>query len=128
MSAAIDEGCAAAPLPAAASAWVTRFGIATVVDEAGGATLTAGSVGVPLPGQRPVSETDVIRARARLSGAESTEETASALAAAAAKAADEAERNKTLWQRVQPYAMPIGIFFLLQTFLGGDKPAAAKRK
>ena len=84
----------------------------------------------PLPGQREVSEADVIRARASIGGTESSTETVSALNAAAQRVAEESERNKTIFQRLQPYLMPIGIFLALQMFMGGGggrdkKPAAA---
>jgi hypothetical protein len=117
----------ASTLPVPGEAYATRFGVAAI-DEAP-PTLTTGSMSAPLPGQREVSEADVIRARASIGGTESSTETVSALNAAAQRVAEESERNKTLFQRLQPYFMPVGIFLALQMFMGGgggkDKKVAA---
>ena len=97
------------------------------VDEAP-ATITHGSVSEPAPGQRVVSEADVIRARASVGGTESSSETVEALNAAALRASEEAERNKTIFQRLQPYMMPVGIFLAIQMFMGGGKDAPIAKK
>ena len=107
----------ASTLPAAGEAYATRFGVAAI-DEAP-PTVTTGSMSAPLPGQREITEADVIRARASAGGTESSTETVSALNAAAQRAAEETEKNKSIFQRLQPYLMPVGIFLALQMFMGG---------
>jgi hypothetical protein len=88
-----------------------------------------GMKGLPFPGQKEVSEVDVIVAQAggSAAAAHADEATKAALAAAAAKELAEKEANKSWFEKLQPYLLPIGIALAMQTFMGGAKeqPAAA---
>ena len=117
-------------LPAVGTAYRTRFGVVSFDEVARPAE--GAFKGVPYPGQKEISQVEVLTTQLSASGGVADEATKAALAAAAAKEAAEAEGKKSWWERLQGYAMPVAIFFMLQRLFDGggkekkeDKAAAA---
>ena len=112
-------GSSAKALPAAGGAWRTRFGVVGFEDVAGPAE--GAFKGTPFPGQKEISQVEVLTTQLGASGGVADEATKAALVAAAAKEAAELEKNKSWFERLQGYAMPVMIFLLLQRFLDSGK-------
>ena len=117
-------------LPAVGAPYRTRFGVVSFDEVARPAE--GAFRGVPYPGQKEISQVEVLTTQLSASGGVADEATKAALAAAAAKEAAEAEGKKSWWERLQGYAMPVAIFFMLQRLFDGggkekkeDKAAAA---
>jgi hypothetical protein len=123
--------CAGAPraaVPAAGAPWASRFGVAAV--DAARALLPAGLKGVPLPGQKEITEVDALRAAAAASGGGAdSEETRALLRDAAARAAAEDAKSKTWFDTLRGWLPMIVIAFVINNFMssikGGGGGAAA---
>ena len=113
------SGAAGRALPALGAPWRTRFGVVAFEDVVGP---TDGAFkGTPFPGQKEITAVDVLTTQLNTNGGVVDEASKAALASAAAREAAEAEGKKSWWERLQGYALPILIFFVLQRMFDGGK-------
>jgi len=123
------SGAPAKALPAVGSPWRTRFGVTTFEDVVG--PVDGAFKGTPFPGQKEISQVEVLTTQLGASGGKADEETKKALAEAAAKEAAEMEGKKSWWEKLQGYTFPIMLFFVIQRLfgdLGGGGEEGGKKK